>query len=161
MFARRFDLGFRLNDSLYSISARYSQRKGDFILTPRYLFINHQDPYEYYEHRAGMLLQKVILNDGSVWVGAEYNRDKGDINLNKTFVYAGLELALSKMMVLRCGFIENFKDLFEESQFQFEPGIGINVREVRLDFYLNKLRLFDKDLTIFNSFGVELDFSKF
>jgi len=160
-FAGRCDLGIRFSDSLYTFGIRSSQRKGDFSLNPKYSFTNYRKPYKYFEHRLGILLQRFILSEGYVYLGAEYNPARGDIENDISRIYTGLELALSNRIMVRCGATEKFKDKFERPEWQLETGIGITVRGIRFDCHLNKARLFDKELTIFNLVGFELDFGRF
>ena len=55
----------------------------------------------------------------------------------------------------------HFIDGFESPEWFVEPGISIRIREFTLDFHLNQERLYDKDVTLFNSFGLELNFGRF
>jgi len=56
---------------------------------------------------------------------------------------------------------ENFEGSFENASWQVEPGIGLRIRDFRLDLHLNKDRFFDKEQTFFRSFGLDFDFGRF
>jgi len=164
-FDRRFDLSFlvsdALNDEWYQFNFRCTGRKGDYIIVPKYVLKQVREPYEYTRHRFGVMLQRRILNEGFVYFIAEYDFRQGDISIDFTNIYAGLELALSRVVMLRLGVFEQFDDGFETPVWQIEPGIGLRIREFNLDFHLNQDRLFDKEVTLFNSFGLDLNFGRF
>jgi hypothetical protein len=164
-FTRRFDLSFIVNDEVgiewYQFNLRLSKRKTEFIIVPKYKLDYHREPYEYTNHRIGLMLQRLILNEGFVFFIAEYDFSRGDIQSKYTKFYVGLELPLNRIFIMRLGVSEVFTDGFENPQWFVEPGIGLKIREFSLDFHLNKDRLFDKDVTIVNSFGLDLNFGRF
>jgi hypothetical protein len=96
-----------------------------------------------------------------VFLGAEYRFSRGDIEYDSTRINAGVELKLSRLLVLRCGVAENFDGSFENAQWQIEPGIGLRVRDFNIDVHLNKDRFFDKEQTIFKSLGLDFNFGRF
>jgi len=164
-FASRIDLSFLMNDETdntwYQFNLRLSKRKTEFIIVPKYKLNYFREPYKYSNHRIGLLLQRLILNEGFVFFAAEYDLSRGDIAFDHTNIYAGFELPLSRILVLRLGVHEQFTNGFETPQWQLEPGIGLQIREFSLDFHLNKERLSDKETTLVNSFGLELNFGRF
>jgi hypothetical protein len=165
VFNQHIDISFLTFDGtaekMHSIRARYAIRMGDFNIVPKYAFNYVLDPSEFQNHGFGVLVQRIILNEGFVYFGAEYDITRGDIELDSTHVYAGVELKLSRYLVLRCGAVEHFVNGFEDPQWQIEPGIGLRIRDFSLDFHLNKDRLFDKEQTLFESFGLDFNFGRF
>ena len=164
-FNRRIDLSFlmtdELNNTCYQFSARLSKRVGDIIIVPKYRLDYFSEPYQYTNHRIGLMLQRLILNEGFVFFIAEYDFGRGNIDYDYTNVYAGLELPLSRIVVLRLGAYEQFTNSFESPSWQLEPGIGLQIREFNIDFHLNKEWFFNKDKTLFKSFGLDLNFGRF
>lgn len=164
-FDKRFDLSFLMSDAIneewYKFNLRLSKRKGDFVIVPKYTLNHAKVPYEYNRHRIGIMLQRLILNEGFVYFIAEYDFSRGDIENDYTHIYAGLELPVTKTIVLLFGIKENFINGFESPEWQIEPGISIRIREFSFDFHLNEERLFDKEVTLFESFGLDLNFGKF
>lgn len=164
-FTRRVDLSFivnnELNDEWFQFNLRFSQRKSDFIIVPKYKLNYVTEPYEYSNHIIGLLLQRLVLNEGFVFFIAEYDFSRGDIESNYTNVYAGFELPVSRMVVLRLGVSEQFTDGFETPTWQLEPGIGLLIKGFNFDLHLNKDRLSDKDASLINSFGLDLNFGRF
>jgi hypothetical protein len=164
-FNRRIDLSFLVNDERnnewYLFTLRFSQRKADLIIIPRYRLNYLRTPYEYSNHRIGLMVQRLVLNDGFVFLGAEYELNRGDISSNHTNIYAGCELTLNRTFILRLGITENFTDGFNTPQWQVAPGIGLQIKGFNIDLHLNRNWLYDKDVTPFNSFGLDLNFSRF
>ncbi|UCG93086.1 MAG: hypothetical protein JSV97_05115 [candidate division WOR-3 bacterium] len=164
-FNRHFDLSFIVNDATndewYQFNFSGRQRRGDYVIMPKYALNHIRAPFEYTRHNFGLMLQRLILNEGFVYFIAEYELQRGDISTDYTNFYAGLELPLTRIVVLRLGVHEQFIDGFERSDTRIEPGIGLRIREFNLDFHLNQDRLFDKEVTFFNSFGLDLNFGKF
>ncbi len=165
IFNHRFDVSFLTFDGaaekMHSVRMRYAVRLGDFNLVPRYAFDYTLDPVEYGVHRFGVVAQRMILNDGFVYFGGEYEACRGDVEHDSTRVFAGFELKTGRYFVFRCGAAERFVNGFENPQWQIEPGIGIRVRDFTIDLHLNEDRLFDKEQTIFKSFGLDLNFGRF
>lgn len=164
-FSKRFDISFLVSDAIngewYKFNLRLSKRKGDFMIVPKYTFDHVQEPYEYNRHRIGLMLQRLILNEGFVYFIAEYDFSRGDIENDYTHIYAGLELPMTKKIALLFGIKENFINGFESPEWQIEPGISIRIREFSLDFHLNGEGLFDEEVTLFESFGLDLNFGRF
>ncbi len=166
-FRRRFDLSFLLgddtNEEWYKFNLRCAGRRGDFIIVPKYALDRIRKPYDHTKHRIGVMLQRLILNEGFVYFIAEYDFSRGDIEYDYTHIYGGLELPLTRRIILRCGVKESFTEGFESPQWQIEPGFSIRIREFSLDFHINKDTLFEDDFTffIFNSFGLDLNFGRF
>ncbi len=145
----------------YNINLRLLMRKSEFILIPRISLNILSAPYEYQSHNFGITLQRYVLNDGFVFLGAEYLFRDGAITADFSYCFAGFELPLNKTFYLRIGTREEFNEDFIPTGWQVEPGIGLRIREFNLDFHLNQARLFDKEKTFFKSFGLDLDFGRF
>jgi hypothetical protein len=164
-FDRRFDLAFVLNDRVnndsYVLNLRLTSRKGDFVIVPKYSLEVLMEPVEYNKHTLGIMVQRLILNEGFVYFLAEYDFTRGDIQNDFTHLYAGFELPLNRRFGLLLGVKETFTDGFDAPEWQIEPGIGIRIREFTFDFHLNYERLFDKDVSFFKSFGIDLNFGRF
>jgi hypothetical protein len=164
-FDQRIEVSFLTLDGeaedLHSFRVRYSRRMGDFSITPRYALDYVSDPMDLKKHRLGAVVQRIILNEGFVYVGAEYDFTRGDIELDSVHVLAGVELRLNRYLALRCGVAEHFEGGFENATWQVEPGIGLKIRDFSLDFHLNEERLFDKEQTFFQSFGLDFYFGRF
>jgi len=164
-FDRRFDLSFHGtdtdDDAWYKFNLRITKRKGDFAVVPKYALDYVREPYECNRHRIGLVLQRLILNEGFVYLGAEYDFSRGDVQNDYTNVYAGLEVPVGRRVVLLLGVKETFIKGFESPEWFIEPGISIRIREFMLDFHLNKERLFDRYTNLINSFGLELRFGRF
>jgi hypothetical protein len=165
LFDRRFDISFIVRDEFvveqYEFNVRCKRRRGDFIIMPKYALDHIREPYQYTTHTFGLMVQRLILNEGFVYFIAEYELNRGDITTDYTNIYGGLELPLSRMVVLRLGVWEQFTDGFNVPETKIEPGISLRIREFTIDFHLDKDRLFDKELTFFNSFGLDLNFGRF
>jgi hypothetical protein len=164
-FDKRFDVSFLYNDTnieeWFTFNLRLAKRKGDYIIMPRYSVDSWSVPYEYYRHRIGLMLERIIFNDGFIFFIAEYDLSRGDIENDNTHIHAGLDLPVSRKIALLLGVKENFIDGFDAPVWSVEPGISIRIRDFTLDFHLNQDRLYDKDVTLFNSFGLELNFGRF
>lgn len=164
-FNRRFDISFLVHDATneewFTFNARLAKRKGDYIIMPRYSVTSWSEPFEYYRHRIGLMMQRLIFNEGFVFLIAEYDFSRGDFENDYTHIHAGFDLPISRKVALLLGIKENFVDGIESPEWSVEPGISIRIREFTLDFHLNQERLFDKDVTIFNSVGLELNFGRF
>jgi hypothetical protein len=164
-FDKRFDASLVFNDTQneewYMFNLRIAKRKDDYIIIPRYSFSAWSEPYEYNRHRIGIMLQRIIFNDGFVFFIAEYDMYQGDIESDNTHIHAGLDLPVSRKIALLLGVKENFTDGFESPVWTVEPGISVRIRDFTLDFHLNQERLYNRDVTLFNSFGLELNFGRF
>ena len=164
-FAHRIDLSFIANDEpdneWYQFNIRFSKRKLDFIIIPKYKLNYSREPYEYSDHRIGLMLQHLILNEGFVFFGAEYELSRGDIESDHTNIFTGFELPLTKIVVLRLGVHEQFSDGFETPTWAIEPGIGLQIRGFSLDFQLNKQTLYSENENLLKSFGLDLNFGRF
>lgn len=145
----------------FNINLRILKRKSEYILIPRYTVNIQSEPYDYQSHNIGLALQRLILSDGFVVLGAELLLQKGDIEPDLAYCFAGFELPLNKTFCLRMGAREKFNKDFVPVDWQVEPGIGLYIREFNLDFHLNQERLFNKDLTFISSFGLDLNFGRF
>jgi hypothetical protein len=150
-----------IQDKWHRFTARYVRRISDYNIIPRYSFDYVFEPYDYGIHKIGVMLHRLILNEGFVFLGAEYRFSRGDIEYDSTRINAGVELKLSRLLVLRCGVAEKFDGSFENAQWQIEPGIGLRVRDFNIDVHLNKDRFFDKEQTIFKSLGLDFNFGRF
>jgi hypothetical protein len=166
-FEARCDVSFFLSDAVdaeyFTVNVRCLKRKLDFVIIPRYTYGNYREPTEYQSHRGGLMVQRLILNEGFIYLAGDYTYHTVDNITDTTNAFAGLELPLSHLVLLRLGFRESFAmdNGFVETGMTVEPGICFRVREFNLDFHVNKDRLFDKELTFVNSFGVDLNFAKF
>ncbi|MBE0431884.1 hypothetical protein IBX73_00310 [candidate division WOR-3 bacterium] len=148
-------------DKWHRVTARYLHRMADFSIVPRYSADFVMEPYDYAKHRFGVMVQRTILNEGFVYLGAEYEAGRGDIEFDSTRIHAGVEMKLSRIFVLRCGVAERFTGSLENGQWQVEPGIGVRVRDFSVDLHLNKDRFFDKEQTFFKSVGLDFNFGRF
>jgi len=168
-FDSRIDVSFIMNngDSLdvenFHINVRLLKRKMDFVIIPRYTFSHNVEPASYTQHRAGLMLQKLILNEGFVFLAGEYLNSKGDVDSSCASFLGGIELPLSRVVTLRMGCKEvlNLDQGVTTADLLLEPGVGFRIREFNLDFHVNQGRLFNKDLTFVESFGLDLNFGKF
>ncbi len=164
-FSKRIDLSFLYNDDVttkwYRINLHSLVRKSDYILAYRYAYLQNREPLDYLNHKIALMIQRLVLSEGFVHVAAEYNVQRGDIEADFLDVYAGAELPLSQTFVLRLGMKEELNSDWEPIGFEFQPGIGVRIRQFTLDFQINKDRLHHKEATIVNSFGVDLNFGGF
>jgi hypothetical protein len=168
-FSRRFDCSFILHDESnyeqYQINLRYSERKSDFIIVPKYQLNYYNEPFEYSNHILGLLIQRLIFSEGFVFFIAEYDFSRGDIENDYTNVNAGFELPLNKIVILRLGVSERFTNGFESPTWYVEPGIGLQIRGFSIDFHVNKDWFFDKtedeNIGLIKSFGLDLNFGRF
>ena len=166
-FDRRFDLSFLLrdgtNEEWYKVNLRLAGRRGDYVIVPKYSLDGYSKPYDYSRHRIGIMLQRLVLNEGFVFCIAEYDFSRGDIDNDYTRVYGGFELPLNRKIVLRSGAQETFTEGFESPEWQIECGFSVRIREFSLDFHINTDRLFEDDFTlfVFRSFGLDLNFGRF
>jgi hypothetical protein len=164
-FDKRFDLSFlvsdAVNDEWYKFNVRFARRRNDFVFVPKYTLDYVTEPFEYTRHRIGLMLQRLIFNEGFVFLIAEYDISRGDIESELTHIHGGIDLPISRKVGVMLGIKENFTEGFESLEWFVEPGISVRIREFRFDFHLNQERLFDKDVTFFNSFGLELSFGRF
>jgi len=164
-FSKRVDLSFQYNDDIntkwYRINQHSLFRKGDYILAYRYAFVQHREPNDYLNHRIALSIQRLVLSEGFVHVSAEYIIQSGDFFEDFLDLYAGAELPLSRTFVFRLGMMEELNADMVPISFEFQPGIGMRIREFTLDFQFNKDRLHHKEATLVNSFGVDLNFGGF
>jgi len=164
-FSKRIDLSFLMNDAAndqwWRINEHLLFRKGDFILAERYSYAKYQEPYGYDRHVITPFIQRLILNEGFVYLAAEFVIQQGDIETDYTDVFAGLELPLNQTFILRLGIVENFNQDFVPVGYQIQPGIGLKIREFGIDFLFNKGRLSDHENPLFNSAGLDLNFGRF
>lgn len=164
-FSKRIDLSFQYNDDLtmkwYRINQRTSVRRGDYVLAYRYAYWQHREPLDYLNHKIALLIQRLVLSEGFVYAAAEYNINRGAYENDYLDLYAGVEMPLSRVFLLRLGMKESLNADWEPISFSFEPGLGVRIRDFKLDFQFNKNRLQDKEETLVNSFGVELNFGEF
>jgi len=145
----------------HTFRIRYSRRMGDFNIIPRYAVDYISDPMDFKKHKIGLMFQRMILNEGFVYLGAEYDFTRGDIETDSTHIHGGVELRLNRYLAFRCGIVEHFEDSFENGTWYVEPGIGLRIRDFSIDFHLNHERLFDKEQTFFKSFGLDFFFGRF
>lgn len=164
-FDQHIDVSFLtfdgVTDKWHRFTARYVRRISDYNIIPKYSFDYVFEPFDYGKHRIGVMLQRLILNEGFVFLGAEYDFSRGDNEHDSTHIHAGVELKLTRLFVLRCGVAEHFDENFENAEWQVEPGIGLRIRDFSIDFHLNKDRFFDKEQTFFKSIGLDFDFGRF
>ncbi|MGQ9701913.1 MAG: hypothetical protein ACUVQT_05615 [bacterium] len=165
-FNSRIDISGIISDETnvnegFNINLRLLKRMNEYILVPRYSLNIYSKPYDYQSHNIGLLLQRLILNDGFVFLGIEYLLCEGKIEADFSYCFAGFELPLNRTFILRMGARERFDEDFAPVDWQVEAGLGLRIREFNLDFHLNQDRLFNKRLTFFNSFGLDLNFGKF
>ncbi|MGB9720449.1 MAG: hypothetical protein ACPL28_03075 [bacterium] len=145
----------------YNFNLRLLRRMSEYIVIPRYSLGIQFEPYDYQSHNVGLTLQRLILNDGFIFLGMECLLREGDIDADFAYCFAGFELPLNRTFCLRMGAREEFDQDLIPTGWQFEPGIGLRIKEFNIDFHLNQERLFDKDTTFFCSFGLNLDFGRF
>jgi len=150
-----------ITDKWHKFTVRYARRINDYYIVPKYSYDYIFEPLDWGKHKFGIMLQRVILNEGFVYLGAEYDFSRGDVEYDSTHIHAGVELKLTRVLVLRCGVAEHFESDFANAEWQIEPGIGLRIRDFNLDFHFNKDRLFDKDQTLFKSFGLDFNFGRF
>lgn len=164
-FSRRIDVSFLATDAIdeesIDLNARIACRRGDFILMPKYTLTVMQEPSEYNRHRLGLMLQRLILNDGFVYFIAEYDFTRGDIASDLTHVHAGLDLPLNRTFGVLFGVKETFIDGFETPEWQVATGITVSIREFVFALHINHDRFFDKDEPLLHSFGLDLNFGRF
>lgn len=164
-FSKRFDLAFLMNDDTgnqwYKINEHALIRKGDFILAERYSFSQIQGPPDYNEHVITPFIQRLILNEGFVYLAADFVIETGDLDNNYTNAYAGFELPLNRTFILRMGVMESFDEDFIPMGYQVRPGIGMKIREFGIDLQINKDRLIIRDRPLFTSVGIDLNFGRF
>jgi hypothetical protein len=164
-FDQRIDVSFLTFDGIAEkwnrFTVRYVRRISDYSIIPKYSFVYAFKPFEYGRHTIGAMLQREILNEGFVFLGAEYVFSYDEIEYDSTHIHAGVELKLNRLFVLRCGVVEDFNERFENAGWRVEPGIGLRVHDFSLDFHLNKDRLFDKEEPFFKSFGLDFNFGRF
>lgn len=164
-FNRRFDLAFTFNDeetnTWYDLNIRLSKRKGDFVSVLKYTLHYVTESAEYNQHRIGLLLQRLVLNDGFVYLAGEYDLSRGDFEHDRLNVFAGFELPLSKIFVLRAGAWETMSNGNESPVWNIEPGLSLRIREFSIDFHINKERFYNKDVTLIQSVGLDLNFGRF
>jgi hypothetical protein len=164
-FDQHIDVSFLTFDGVadkwHRFTIRYARRMGDYNIIPKYSFEYTFQPFEYGRHTIGAMLQRLIMNEGFVFLGAEYVYSYDEIEYDSTHIHAGVELKLTRLFVLRCGIAEHFGEGFENAQLQVEPGIGLRIRDFSIDFHFNKDRLFDKEQAFFKSFGLDFNFGRF
>src|SRR4030043_228099 len=82
-FSRRFDLSFLtqngLDDDWYQFNLRISKKHSDFVVLYRYALNYVVAPNEYQHHTTGIMIQRMVLNDGFVYLTGEYSFARGDI----------------------------------------------------------------------------------
>lgn len=149
------------SEKWHKFTARYVRRLNDYNIVPKYSYVYVFEPYDYGIHKIGIMVQRLILNEGFVFLGGEYNFSRGDIDYDSTRIHAGVELKLTRLIVLRCGVAEHFDESFENAEWRIEPGIGLRIRDFSIDVHINKDRFFDKEETIFNSVGLDFSFGRF
>lgn len=164
-FARRVDLSLLIYDDPeltdYNFNLRLSRRKGDFVFIPRYTLHFVKGNTEYNNHNFGLMLKRLILNEGFVYLGAEYDLTRGDIKDDNINIYAGVELPVSRYVQFLCGVKETVFNDLDSLKWQIEPGLRLKIRDFHFDFHLNTERFFNDDVNLLKSIGFELDFSKF
>jgi hypothetical protein len=164
-FSKRFDLSFLMNDNAadqwFKINEHALIRRGDFILEERYSYSQIDGPLEYSEHVITPFIQRLILNEGFVYLAADFVIETGDVDQHFTNAYAGFELPLNRTFILRLGVMETFDEDFIPMNYQIQPGIGMKIREFGIDFLFNKARLSDHDSPLLNSVGLDLNFGRF
>ena len=164
-FDQRIDLAFLTFDGEYEawhkFILHYSRQLGDFNIVPKYELEYSLEPFEASRHQLGMMVQRMILNEGFVFFTAEYDFRRGDREYDRTHLYAGVEMKLSRHFVLRGGVAEHFENGFEDPTWHIEPGFGVRIRDFNIDFHVDKDRLFDKDLTFIKSVGLDFHFGRF
>jgi len=165
-FSRRFDLSLLINDApnaqSYDVQFRCTKQKGDFVIVPRYALRYVTEPDEFQNHRIGLMIQRLVLSEGFVYLAGEYEFERGgttDIDL--THFYAGLELPVFKKLALLLGAKETFTDGFESPVWQIQPGISLRLRDFRIDLHLNREWFFEDRVNILHSIGLDLNFGRF
>ncbi len=164
-FDQRVDLSFLTFDGEYEtwhrFIIRYARQLGDFNIVPKYKLDYLLEPFEENRHQIGVMVQRTILNEGFVFFTAEYDLMRGDREYDRTNLYAGVEMKLSRHFILRGGVAEHFDNGFENPSWHVEPGLGIRIRDFNIDFHIDEDRLFDKDLTFVESVGLDFHFGRF
>ena len=164
-FDQRVDVSFQTFDGIADkwnrFTIRYARRMSDYNLIPRYSFEYTSQPLEYGTHTIGAMVQRLIMNEGFVYFSAEYANSYDAVEYDSTRIHAGVELKLTRLLVLRCGIAEHFAGRFKNGQSHVEPGIGLRIRDFSIDLHFNKDRFFDKEQTFFNSAGLDFKFGKF
>jgi len=164
-FSKRIDLSFLMNDETnnqwYRVNEHLLFRQGDFIIAERYSFVKNHAPYEYVNHKFAPIIQRMILNEGFVYLAAEYNNQSGSIETDYTDIFAGVELPLNRTFALRLGAVEHLNEDFIPTSYLVQPGISVRIREFNFDFLLNKNRFFDRQEPLINSFGLDLNYGRF
>ena len=165
LFDQRFDLSFLTFDGStekwHRFSVRYARRMSDYNIIPKYSYDYIFEPLDNREHKFGIMFQRFILSEGFVYLGTEYDVSRGDVEYDSIHIHAGVEVKLTRILVLRCGVAEHFESDFANAEWQVEPGIGLRIRDFNLDLHFNKDRLFDKEQTLFKSFGLDFNFGRF
>lgn len=158
-FNRRIDLSIITDiNKGFGINLRLIQRKSEFILVSRYSF--HEE-YDYQGHKIGVVLQRLILNDGFVFGGGEYILQNDETPAEWVYCYAGFELPLNRTFYLRMGVREIFDEDFIPRALSINPGIGLGIRDIDIDFHLDQGLIFDGKLPFFTTFGVNVNFGGF
>ncbi len=164
-FSLRYEISFLtqngINDDWHQFNLRISKKHGDFVFVPRYELHYVTAPDAYQNHTIGIMLQRLVLNDGFVYAAGEYAFRRGALENDQINIYAGLEMPVTRWLVLMCGVSENTAGDFSNPAWNIEPGIGIRIRGFKINFHLNKNRLFDRDQTIFKGAGLDLAFGNF
>jgi hypothetical protein len=165
-FSRRFDLSFIINDEIdaqyYDAAFRCSRQRGDFIITPRYALRYVKEPDEMQNHRIALMIQRLVLSEGFVYLAGEYEFERGGtVDIDLTHFYAGLELPIFKKMTLLIGARETFIDGFESPTWTIQPGVSMRLRDFRIDLHLNRDWFFDDGENILHSIGFDLNFGRF
>jgi hypothetical protein len=164
-FSKRFDLSFLMNDDAnnqwFKVNEHLLVRKGDFVLAERYSYTKYQAALEYERHVITPFIQRLILNEGFVYLAAEFVIQQGDVEEDYTEVYAGVELPLNRTFILRLGVEEKLNEDFVPIGYQIQPGLGIKIREFGIDLLLNKGRISGHDNPMFNGVGLDLNFGRF
>jgi hypothetical protein len=165
-FSKRFDLSVQYNDDIagqwFDFAFRCTRQKGDFVIVPRYALSYVTEPDEYQTHRIALLVQRLVLSEGFVYLGGEYEFERGGaIDIDLTHFYAGLELPVFKKLVLLFGARETFTDGFESPVWTIQPGISMRLRDFRIDLHLNREWFFEDNVNILHSIGLDLNFGRF
>lgn len=164
-FASRWDISFlasdAANDERFELRARWLKRAGDHVIVPRYAWRQIDVPYEATEHQLGILVQRLVLEQGLVYLAATGHAWSGALSQDHMTLSAGFELPVSRFVVARLGCREQLDDEGNPSGLLVEPGIGVRIREFGFDLHLNKDRLFDREPTCIKSIGLDLDFGRF
>jgi len=165
-FGRRFDIAFLVNDEIdnqsYDVSFRCSRQRGDFIIIPRYALRYVEEPDELQNHRIALMVQRLVLSEGFVYLAGEYEFERGGTeDLDYSHFYAGLELPISKRIMLLVGAKETFTDGFESPEWTIETGLSLRMRGFRIDLHVNKEWFFEDNVNILNAIGLDLNFGRF